>query len=105
MNLKDDLLNESLTILKSSLDHIDGEVSLRTFDPSLDRFINDEEPIKGDELAEESTLTLGQIHLPQPLILTEGSLRHICAVDTSSIVLANKTTFLSVNSTLCTKAL
>ncbi len=86
MNLGDALLNESLTLLKESLDHIDGEVSLRTFDPSLDKFINDEESIKGVELVEESTLTLGHIHLPQPLNLREGSLRPVCAVDTSSIV-------------------
>jgi len=85
--MNDDLLNESLTLLKESLDRIDGEVSLRTFDASLDKFINDEESIKGDELVEESTLTLGQIHLPQPLNLPEGSLRPVCAVDTSSIVL------------------
>ncbi|MEM2110737.1 MAG: hypothetical protein QXX08_02540 [Candidatus Bathyarchaeia archaeon] len=83
----DDLLNESLSLLKESLDHIDGEVSLRTFDPSLDRFINDEESIKGDEMAEETTLTLDRVQLPRSIELHDGSLRHIFAVDTSSIVL------------------
>lgn len=55
MSPGNDLLDESLALLRGSLDHIGGEVSLRGFDPSLDKFINDEEAIKGDELMDETT--------------------------------------------------
>ena len=60
MNPHSDLLNESLTLLKESLGHIGGVVSLRAFDPSLDRFINDEETIRGEELVEEATLRVSE---------------------------------------------
>ena len=87
MSPRDDSLSESVALLKGSLDHVDGEVSLRVFDPSLDKFMNDEESIKGNELVKESTLTLGQTQLPEPVFLPEGSLKTIYAIDTSSIVL------------------
>jgi len=81
------LLNESIALLKESINHVDGEVSLKAFDPSLDRFLNDEESIKGDELVKETTLTLDQARLPEPIDLPEGSLKSVYAIDTSSIVL------------------
>jgi len=74
-------LSESLTILKESLNQIEGEVSLRTFEPSLDKFVNDEESIKAEELLKESTLTLSSIAVPSPLVLPEGYLRRVFAVD------------------------
>ena len=83
----DDSLSESLTILRESLDQIEGEVSLRTFEPSLDKFVNDEESIKAEELLKESTVTLSSIAVPSPLVLPEGSLRKVYAVDASSIIL------------------
>ena len=76
-----------MALLKSSLEEIGGEVSLRGFDPSLDKFINDEEAIKADELRDETTLTLSRVQLPKPLHIPEGSLRSVCAVDTSSMIL------------------
>jgi len=83
----DDSLSESLSILRESLDWIEGEVSLRTIEPSLDKFINDEESIKAEELLNETTLTLSSIAVPSPLDIPEGSLKMVYAVDTSSIVL------------------
>jgi len=64
VSLSSDLLSESLTFLKESLDNIGGEVSLRSFDPSLDKVINNEEAIKGEELLEEANLTLSRVLLP-----------------------------------------
>jgi len=49
--------------------------------------MNDEESIKGEELVKETTLTIGQDWLPEPIDLPEGSLKPIYAIDTSSIVL------------------
>jgi len=72
MSLRDDLLSESVALLKGSLNHVDGEVSLRAFDPSLDKFMNDEESIKGEDLVKETTLTLGQTQLPEPIDLPEA---------------------------------
>jgi len=65
VSLGSDLLSESLALLKEILDNIGGEVSLRSFDPSLDKFISDEEATRGEELAEEATLTLSRVLLPK----------------------------------------
>jgi len=73
-----DSLSESLTILRESLDQIEGEVSLRNFEPSLGKFVNDEESIN---------VTLSIIAVPSPLVLPEGSLKMVYAVDASSIIL------------------
>ncbi len=84
----DEYLSESLRFLRESLEEIKGgQVSLRTFDPSMDKFLNDEETIKGDELIKETTLTLGKIDVPRRLELPEGSPRTIYAIDTSSLVI------------------
>ena len=87
MVFKDDPLNESLGILRGSLDEIDGEVSIRSFDPSLDKFVNDEESIKAEEFLVESTLTLSRVSVPDGLELPEGYLKKVYAVDTSSVIL------------------
>ena len=80
-------LEESFSLLRSTLDEVEDEVSLRSFDPSLDKFINDEESIKAEELLEERTLTLDRVAVPEGLKLPEGSLRMTYAIDASSVVL------------------
>jgi hypothetical protein len=86
VGLEDRVLGESVSLLNGSLGEIGGDVLLRAFDPTLDKFINDEESIKGQELDEENLLLSGA-SLPDELELSSGVSKSIYAVDTSSIVL------------------
>lgn len=63
------------------------EISIRALDPALDRFINDEEMIKGEESEQESHLEIVGTAKANPLALKDGVPQEVFAVDTSSMVL------------------
>jgi hypothetical protein len=60
---------------------------MKPLDSKIDRFLNDEEFLKGDELAQSETLAVRDPRELKALELHEGSPRKIYAVDSSSILL------------------
>jgi len=79
-------LMDVLRFLESSLDEVGLEVSAKSFDPSLDLFINDEDRVKDKEFVEESIGVLDGF-MPDFLRLEVGEPKPVFAVDTSSIII------------------
>jgi NurA domain len=73
--------------MKGTFSGIGRQVTLRSFDSILDKFINDEDQIKGDEDHEGAELGTTKPLLERSIKIMSGARRKIYAVDSSSIVL------------------
>ena len=62
-------------------------MTLRSIDSILDKFVNDEDQIKGDEDHEGAELGSTKPLLERSIQITAGKHRKIYAIDSSSIVL------------------
>jgi hypothetical protein len=88
-----DAFSETLGLMAGTLSTIqEQKLSIRTFDSILDRFINDEEKIKGEEEEQEEVSEQIDIQSEKtssivPLVPKMGVPRQIYAIDSSSIVL------------------
>ena len=80
-------LKGTLDIMRNTFSGIGKQVALRSFDSILDKFINDEDQIKGDEDHEGAELRTKVPLLERAIQITGGKLRKIHAIDSSSIVL------------------
>lgn len=73
--------------MKGTFSGIGRQVTLRSFDSILDKFINDEDQIKGDEDHEGAELGASQPLFERSIKIVPGARRPVYAVDSSSIVL------------------
>ena len=80
-------LEETFSLMKGTFAGIGREVTLRNFDSILDKFINDEDQIKGEEDHEGAELGTTKPLLGRSIQIIAGSRRKVYAIDSSSIVL------------------
>jgi NurA domain len=80
-------LEGTLNLMKGTFSGIGRQVTLRSFDSILDKFVNDEDQIKGEEDHEGAELGTSQHLLDRAINVVPQSRRQVHAIDSSSIVL------------------